>query len=32
MAETINNYDNTIDDNNSQNKKKLGEIKNTYLL
>ena len=32
MAETINNYDNTIDDNNSQNKKKLGEIKNNYLL
>ena len=31
METSINNSDNNIDDNNSQNKKKLGEIKNNYL-
>ena len=32
MEKTINNSDNNIDDSDSQNKKKLGEIKNNYLL
>ena len=32
METSINNSDNNIDDNNGQNKKKLEEIKNNYLL